>query len=61
MVSMEGYTKIVNFMTPWVGIVVLRFDNIGDIVKMLKSIKNQVIRLTNWIIISKKVDDHKFL
>ena len=43
MMTMEGSTKIVNFMTPGAGTVVLGCDHISHIVKMPYLLKNLLL------------------
>ena len=35
MMIKEGSTKIVNFMTPWTGNLVIGHDNIGHFIKLM--------------------------
>ena len=54
----KGFSKIVNFMTPKVGLVVIVCSDIGDKVKMQSSLllcKGQ----SNWVMRSKEFHDHK--
>ena len=67
MMTKEGSTKIVNFMTPRAGVLVLRCGHISHIVKMhyfLKNLhlnSNAYIRQTKYIVIMTKEGSTKIV
>ena len=65
MMSQGGSTKIVNFMTARVEVIMLGYSSCGNLVKYLKKSYAPLLGIhvwqTNWVIISKEFDDPQSL